>query len=741
MKTHIIEMKCSQDKTGYRSLEIQFAKSLLNLKDFNGTVWLILLQTCLHENKEKTSTIIRQVFQDYSEFFTETHFEFDHFINHHEISEEDLNQFCVAYHNTFPHSLNSPTELRQTIQEILEEGSKEYPNQGELIERLNFLIECLGLNPVDRQIIQFYYLKSANPQIESLVEQKSILEIPDFLSTLFGCSIHEVQTSLKQNSILIQNELLEFNYKGWEISDTLNQFILGLESIDEILNGVTLDSDPTFPLSSFSPTSLDKQIIQNLIQSNEPFHVLIYGPPGTGKTEFVRAIAQSMNQKLVVIGINEEGDEFRKKGSRLRRKFMLHYAIRQERFKDCLFLFDEADELFQKKDIYSQFFFGGFRDTKVDKLWGIEFLEKSNSKVFFIMNEGDQIVEPLKRRFDCILQFTEATAKDRELFWNYKVKGNSLEKVLSQEDIKALSFKYPLDAGGISQCLKTFEKIIQPEEFHQKQKLQEKLNYLLTNHTIQVKNTSPKKVSFKNKYNPDLLNTDFELNTLIEILQEANDSLYHPDTSHSLCLLFYGIPGTGKTEFVHYLGKILNREIIHKRASDLFSKWVGDTEKNISSAFQEASQKKSILFFDEADSFLQDRIHLQNRFEVSSVNEVLTQMEGFPGIFIASTNLIDQLDRAALRRFSFKIRFHPLTREGKSSLFRIYFSELLKDSIEDKLIQDLQEIQDLTPGDFASVRNRMVYRKFHPNLQWEILSNLRQEVELKTRDRKNQIGF
>lgn len=83
-----------------------------------------------------------------------------------------------------------------------------------------------------------------------------------------------------------------------------------------------------------------------------------------------------------------------------------------------------------------------------------------------------------------------------------------------------------------------------------------------------------------------------------------------------------------------------------KKASELISKWVGGTEKNIANAFEQASDENAILMLDEVDSYLMDRSNANQQWEVTQVNEMLTQMESFQGIFIASTNLMGNLDQA-----------------------------------------------------------------------------------------------
>ena len=99
------------------------------------------------------------------------------------------------------------------------------------------------------------------------------------------------------------------------------------------------------------------------------------------------------------------------------------------------------------------------------------------------------------------------------------------------------------------------------------------------------------------------------------------------------------------------------------------SKFVGETEQNMAGMFREAENEKAVLLLDEADSFLQDRRGAQRTYEVTEVNEMLQGMERFNGIFVCTTNLMDRIDQAALRRFTFKIRFKPLTAVQREKMF------------------------------------------------------------------------
>jgi transitional endoplasmic reticulum ATPase len=100
--------------------------------------------------------------------------------------------------------------------------------------------------------------------------------------------------------------------------------------------------------------------------------------------------------------------------------------------------------------------------------------------------------------------------------------------------------------------------------------------------------------------------------------------------------------------------------------------WLGESEKTIARAFEEAADLRAFLIIDEADSLLRDRLAAQHSWEITQVNEMLTQMERHPYPFACTTNAVELLDAAAVRRFLFKVRFLSMTAdqiEGVSGRF------------------------------------------------------------------------
>ena len=115
-------------------------------------------------------------------------------------------------------------------------------------------------------------------------------------------------------------------------------------------------------------------------------------------------------------------------------------------------------------------------------------------------------------------------------------------------------------------------------------------------------------------------------------------------------------------------------------------------------------QQEAVLVLDEADSFLADRRDAKQSWEVTQVNELLTQMEAFEGIFVCTTNLMEKLDPASLRRFAFKLKFDYLNADQRWDMFVREFERLGGEALSaadwEKQVRNLSK---LTPGDFAVI--------------------------------------
>jgi transitional endoplasmic reticulum ATPase len=189
------------------------------------------------------------------------------------------------------------------------------------------------------------------------------------------------------------------------------------------------------------------------------------------------------------------------------------------------------------------------------------------------------------------------------------------------------------------------------------------------------------------RFDPTLSSADVDLARLADQVASS------PARALSFCLS--GPPGAGKSAYARHLAERLDLDVLEKRFSDLTSMWLGESEKTIAAAFEEAADLRAFLIIDEADSLLRDRLAAQHSWEITQVNEILTQMERHPCPFTCTTNAPELLDAAAARRFLFKVRFLPMTADQIDKAFRGAFGTDPPGFV--------LKLSGLTPADFATV--------------------------------------
>lgn len=139
-----------------------------------------------------------------------------------------------------------------------------------------------------------------------------------------------------------------------------------------------------------------------------------------------------------------------------------------------------------------------------------------------------------------------------------------------------------------------------------------------------------------------------------------------------ICALFYGSPGTGKTMAVQVMANELGLDLYRVDLSQLVSKYIGETEKNISTLFRKAKNINALLFFDEADSLFAKRSEVKDSHDRNANAEtahLLQKLEDYEGITILATNYINNIDDAFKRRIKFMVNFSFPTAEVRLQLW------------------------------------------------------------------------
>jgi len=401
-----------------------------------------------------------------------------------------------------------------------------------------------------------------------------------------------------------------------------------------------------------------------------------------------------------------------------------------------LVIVDEADNLLNTQFSYFM------RGETQDKGWLNELLEKPGTRIIWITNSIGGIEDSVLRRFAFSLHFKPFNRRQRVQLWENIINENRVERFFSSKSIETYSRNYKVSAGVIDLAVKKSMETAPGSmyQFHRAVKMGLEAHQKLTNYG--------EKPADKNKieenYSLEGLNINGDVKAMMEQLEQFDAYLRDAKTDRiiNMNLLFYGPPGTGKSELARYIADRLDREILCKRVSDLQDKYVGEGEKNIKRAFQEAEAEEAILIIDEADSLLFNRDRAVRSWEISFTNEFLTQMERYRGILVCTTNRMKDLDDASIRRFNHKMKFDYLLPEGNMIFYEKLLAGLIGTPLDQKSGSVLKNIPNLTPGDFKTVRDRFSFCPQDKLSHEMLLDALADESRIKEIHRnKSKIGF
>ena len=440
-------------------------------------------------------------------------------------------------------------------------------------------------------------------------------------------------------------------------------------------------------------------------QKKKGVNILLYGTVGTGKTEFAKLIANCA--KIPIYSVITSNDDYTE-ANRRQRIFDLYSKQRiLSQYKNSCILFDEAE------DVMNTGF--SFFDRSASKGYLNKILETTPVPVIWTTNNIYDVDPAFLRRMTYSVEFEKLTDNAKFNIWNKALKKNDFK--VKKSKIKELAQQYDIPPSIITNAIETTKLINGTEDDFED--IVEKSAKLVSKKKDIKKKT---KVFSSKDYDITLVNTDISMEQLTENIKKTGK------LNFSLCL--YGEPGTGKSEYAKYLANNLGIKVVYKKASDLISKYVGETEQNIARAFKEAKDEKAMLIFDEADSFLQNRASAGHSWEVTQVNEMLTWMESHEYPFVCTTNLMNSLDEASLRRFTFKIKFDFMTETQVNKAIEHFF----------KIKNADIKLHGLTAGDFATVKKKAEFMNI-TDLK-ELTKMLQDEIKVKkSTELKNAVGF
>ena len=670
----------------YRNeLEQNFEEDLMIGKKFGkfdtDTVLHINLCRCIFAKKENFAKIIALTF-----FYKET-------------APVDL---CILEKTI--NNIKMPSHISQAINNV---------------KPINVLIEALKLSEEEAKLLLLAYRTSAVYELCEMVACRLSSDYTDICAKFLDTSCLKIKALLRSDKKLVSFGLMNDNA---EVPDDCNECIFS-GTLAPFFSNILKEenTEKAFDINTYSIKKEYSNLALQFLKNDCASNILLYGNSGSGKTEFAKTLAAQSGLKLFIFknematnGDNNENTLYR-----------LNCLLSIQK-SDSIIVVDEAENILQSK---SSFF--GMQFTSPKKGIVNKMLENSVNKVIWILNYTDGLDDSTLRRFTYSIKFGEMPKTMLQSIAYSKLKNINVKGKLLNE-LVGLCGSYRVTGASITNMLKTVNSGVNENE----EKIILDVKNMLEANSELLYGVSNVRKKLQNSYELEALNTSIAPNEIVEMVKNAVEYSRSAEIRTGIRMLFYGLSGTGKTEFARYIAEILDKKLILKKASDVLGKYVGESERHIKEAFEEASTEDAILLFDEADSFFANRLGANHSWERTMVNEFLIQMDDFNGLLICTTNIKEFMDPAMQRRFHIMTEFKALNGNGIKTLLTKYFASC---NFSQEDITALQNYNSVTPGDFNSLYGRIRFMsKENINNEYIITELLNMQKE-KTCNRK--IGF
>ena len=632
------------------------------------------------------------------------------FVQKHGFENDDLAEALGLDDWIDPESVDFNAKTVRAKLRVLHEDGEERFGQASAPPVLSGNVErfasLAGLSATDRKILEFAVLIHTERLLDQAgdsVGNVSSTQMTHVLAEVLGLAEKDIQLALDGKGLLTQSGLLSVDRSAQGtlsgrlnlLSDSFADRITSWEAdpVDLLRDTVVPASAAQLGLADFPHIGPSLAVLQPYLRhavssARKGVNVYLHGDPGTGKSQLARVMAKELGCELFEVA-NEDADGDPISGEKRLRAFKAAQSFFTRR--RAIILFDEVEDVFDDGDCW----LGRKSVAQTHKAWINRALEDNVVPTFWLSNTVRGLDAAFIRRFDMVFELPVPPKRQRERIISAACAG-----LLDAPGVARIAESEALAPAVVARAC----AVVRAIQGELGATLAAESVELLIGNTLEAQGHAPIRRNDPTRlpeiYDPAFVHADADLVQIAAGLVKVK--------AGRLCL--YGPPGTGKTAYARWVAEQMGVPLIVKRASDLMSMWVGENEKNMARAFRQAEREASVLLIDEVDSFLQDRRSAHASWEVSSVNEMLTQMESFAGVFIASTNLMEGLDQAALRRFDLKVKFDFLEPAQASELLLRHCGKLGLTLPRQDEVARLHNMPKLTPGDFAAVIRQSRFR-------------------------------
>ena len=642
----------------------------------------------------------------------------------------------VALPLGLPEKLRDEPDMQQIVRTLLEARWQEIRHKEDdetsffvqAEKNIDFITARLSFNETEIALFRLaVYLRGekALREIFDRYNMRDFNRCNHFIADFLDLSPNNVFCALKNNSKLYLYEFIERggychkveDYLKWGDALEFEQFMHDPLTEQSWLNTCANSSTPpSLQWDDFSHITFLRdsalRYLQHMRDSGQPgANILIYGKPGTGKSEFAALLAEKAAvHPYAILSQDEDGDCIDGK-ARLVKFRVAQTLLAAQR---SLLIFDEVEDVFSSSAFQRSV-------AGSHKAWINDFLSNNPVPTIWISNDVSCMDRAAIRRFDLVIEMPDLPREKKARLLETASAGR-----LSADYIQHFSRQPQLLPAVIERGLKVASIVCGDNSDFGGQALH------IFNQTLQAQwhKTIGKLPAAKAAYSLQWVNCDSDLAAI-------SAGLIARPQGRICC---YGAPGTGKSAWAQWIAEQAGLPVSLCKGSDLLDKYVGGTEENIAAAFRRADTLGEALIIDEADSFLFARQGAERSWERSMVNEMLTQIEQFDGLLVITTNLMDELDPAILRRFDLKLKFDWLTAGQAAALAAEHLSLLHLPPLDAAQQTRLQQLTSLAPGDFAAIARRHRFAPFVNAAEW--LQTLMEECQLKAPHlQKRRIGF
>ena len=594
-----------------------------------------------------------------------------------------------------------------------------------IIRNADLIGDLVGLDSLDRDIFRLLSKAMAERPLLRLLEEivgKRIYESHDIIALMIRAKSIDVQHRLSNGELVRLNFIDgaeqrpgEFElYIPYRTMDALRSRSNERHTMEESLLGKALMT--RLHTDDFSHLCEERDFAVRLLRGairkrQTGVNILLYGPPGVGKSELAKVLAQEADCALFSIGESTEDHDEPDRDDRLS---ALYAADRLAHKRgSAILMFDEMEDLLSGG--YTSHQNGRSIRRSGSKIILNRLLETNKTPIIWITNSIAEFDPAYLRRMIFSIEMKTPPMSVRAQQWKRLSRRSGVKVSGRRANELAASYAWP-----VSYARSALQAVAAADGDDQE------LNLALDGIARPIEGPRTKRYrKTVAKFDLSLLNPDCDLSSIDQKLRSQ-------DCPRDVSFCFYGPPGTGKSALARHIATILHVEVLEKRSSDLLSPWVGETERNIAAAFEEAAQHDKLLLIDEAESLFWAREGATRSWEVSTVNEFLVNLEQAAIPVVCTTNHLSRMDSASLRRFTFKVKLDYLSREQVCAAYRSFFDEEYPGHPNRSL--------RLTPGDFAVVKKQLRFHQHGERCPAKIVELLEIESKIK-QGNKASIGF